>query len=70
MFLQGGGKSKYVTLQGGGTCGLGGVWIKCVMSKHFSVDVYLEYSQNRRFHAFTGWRTSKCVTLQGGGTCG
>ena len=23
----------------------GGVGIKCVMSQHFSVDVYLEYSQ-------------------------
>ena len=65
MILQDGGKSKYVTLQGGGTCGLGGVWIKCVMSKHFSVDVYLEYSQNRRFHAFTGWRNIKMCDFTG-----
>ena len=45
MLLQGGGTSKCAILQGGGTCGLGGVSIKCVMSNHFSVDVYLEYSQ-------------------------
>ena len=47
MFLQGGRTSKYVTLHGRGTCGLGGVWIKCVMSKHFSVE-YSEYAG--RFH--------------------
>ena len=36
MLLQGGGTLKCAVLQGGGTCGLGGVSIKCVMSQHFS----------------------------------
>ena len=45
MLLQGEGTSKHMILQGGGTCLWGGVGIKCVMSKHFSGDVYLEYSQ-------------------------
>ena len=45
MLLQGGGTSKRVILQGGGTRGFAGVCIKCVMSQHFNVDVYLEYSQ-------------------------
>ena len=45
MLLQGEGTSKHMILQGGGTCLWGGVGIKCVMSQHFSVDVYMEYSQ-------------------------
>ena len=45
MLLQGGGTSKRVNLQGGETGGWGDVWIKGVLSNHFCVDVYLEYTQ-------------------------
>ena len=41
-------------LQGGGTCGVGGVSIKYVQSNHFSEDVFLEYCQIGRFNAFGG----------------
>ena len=40
------------------------------MSKHFSGDVYLEYSQTGDFMLLQGGGTSKCAILQGGGTCG
>ena len=57
-------------LQGGGTCGVGGVSIKYVQSNNFSEDVFLEYCQIGRFNAFTGWRNIKMCDLQSGGTCG
>ena len=45
MPLPGGGTSKCVILQGGGTCGFTGVSIKCAIPKHFCAHVNLEYSQ-------------------------
>ena len=65
MLLQGGGTSKHVILQGGGTRGFAGVWIKCVMSNRLSVDVNLEYAQTWWFHAFTGWRNIKTCDFTG-----
>ena len=44
--------------------------MKCVMSQHFSGDVYLEYSQLGDFMLLQGGGMSKRVILQGGGTRG
>ena len=39
------------------------------MSKHFSENVNLEYSQTGPFMLLQGGGTLKCVIIQGGGTC-